>query len=80
MGEKGDSDQSKPGGGEWRTERKGEEEETYIHVSSKDHDGPRIEFLRNNNLGVFSTIVLSNPNLRSFNLDQFGGNSLEGRS
>jgi hypothetical protein len=63
-------------------EREGDERKrrkTYIHISSKDHNRPRIEFLRNNNLGIFSTLILSNPNFGSLNFDQFGGNSFEGR-
>jgi len=61
----------------WGRRRRGRK--TYIHIGSKDHNRPRIEFLRNNNLGISSTLVLPNPNFRSFNFDQLGWNSFECR-
>jgi hypothetical protein len=62
-----------------RRGRRGRRRKTYIHISGKDHNRPRIEFLRNHNLGIFSTLILSNPNLGGLNFDQFGGDSFECR-
>jgi hypothetical protein len=62
-----------------RRDRRGRRRKTYIHISSKDHNRPRIEFLRNNNLGIFSTLILSNPDFGCINFNQFGGDSFECR-
>lgn len=48
-----------------------QERMTYIHVGSKEHDGSWVELVRNDNLRVLAIIVLTNPDLRSGDFDQF---------
>ena len=73
---KGENQEAESG---WEQDEVGKGRKTYIHIGSKDHNRPRIEFLRNNNLGIFSTLIFPNPNFRCLNFDQLGGDSFEGR-
>lgn len=49
-----------------------QEQGTYVHIGSKEHDGARVELVRNDNLGVLAITVFTDSDLWGRDLDQLG--------